>query len=51
MVHYYDKAKCPIVLEACSTGDRHLILAIADVMAVDCEYTCVCVNVHYVYMR
>ena len=43
-------AKCPMVLEACSTGDRNLVLAIADLMTIGRECTCVLVDVNCVYI-
>ena len=49
--YYYKMAKCPMVLEAYSTGDRNLVLAIADLMAIGRECTCVRMNVHCVYIH
>ena len=40
-----------MVVEACSTRDRKLTLAIAHVIAVDRSCTCVRVNVHCVYIH
>ena len=50
LISYYKTAKYPMVVEACSTRDRKLTLAIAHVIAVDRSCTCVRVNVHCVYI-